>query len=45
MRSCMLRALALIMASSSLAAAQLPDDGLMLPRRMVSVGLSYAHDT
>lgn len=41
----MLRALALIMASSSLAAAQLPDDGLMLPRRMVSVGLSYAHDT
>lgn len=40
-----LRALALVAAGSSLAAAQMPDDGLMMPRRMASVGVVYAHDS
>lgn len=39
------RALALTIAGSSLAAAQMPDDGLMMPRRTASVGFTYAHDT
>ena len=39
------RALALLSAGASVAAAQMPDDGLMMPRRMASVGVTYAHDS
>lgn len=45
MRIPVFRALALLAAGASLAAGQMPDDGLMMPRRMATVGVVYAHDS
>lgn len=45
MRIPVFRALALLAAGASLAAGQMPDDGLMMPRRMATLGVIYAHDS
>src|SRR5438874_4977960 len=39
------RAFVLLVASASLAAAQMPDDGLMLPRRAATAGVVYSLDS
>jgi hypothetical protein len=40
-----IRTLILVAVGASCAAAQTPDDGLLLPRRAVSAGVVYAHDS
>lgn len=39
------RALLLAAAGAASASAQMPDDGVMMPKRMLSAGLVYAHDS
>ena len=39
------RAVLLVAAGATSLAAQMPDDGVMMPRRMLSAGLVYAHDS